>query len=159
MEDMKNINPFELRFSDSIGLELKTESGWQAVTAKACFPWSSPEGHLSLLDSEGKELGLLNSMQVLESDSKLALERALSEAQFCFVITEVLALAEEFELWNWSVDTMSGPRKFQTKINHWPMLMPDGQVLIRDLHGDSYVIEQVEKLPVESQKLIKPLLD
>lgn len=159
MDNVYALKPFELRFSDSIGLELNTEDGWKVVNAKSCFPWSSPESHLSLLDSEGKELALLTNIEILPKPSKLAIQRAMSEAQFCFVITEIESLGEEFELWNWEVQTTSGPRQFQTKINHWPMVMPDGQVLIRDLHGDTYVIEEVKCLSPKSRKLINPLLE
>jgi ATP-binding cassette subfamily B protein len=61
---------------------------------------------------------------------------------------------DEFELRTWSVQTRQGPRSFQTKLDEWPRSLENSAVIIRDLSGDFYQINDPTGLDPTSQKLV-----
>jgi hypothetical protein len=115
-----------------------TERGPVPVRVRQCFPWSEPHRHLSLRDTEDKEVALVADPASLGAASREALERALAEAGFVLEVTRVLSIEEEVEIRQWEVETRHGPRAFQTHLDDWPRTLPDGGLLIRDVGGDLY---------------------
>jgi hypothetical protein len=57
------------------------------------------------------------------------------------------------------VETRQGPRLFQTELDEWPTKIGEGRLLIEDLCGDLYTIENPAALDPLSRKLLWPLLD
>jgi hypothetical protein len=57
------------------------------------------------------------------------------------------------------VDTLQGPRSFQTKRDEWPQEMPNGGLLIRDVAGDLFFIRDVGGLDDESRKRLAWYVD
>jgi hypothetical protein len=113
----------------------------RAVRVRRAFPWSEPGRFLSLRDHEDVEIGLVASPAELDPESRRALEQALVHAGFVFQVTGVLAIDEEVEIRTWRVETLQGPRSFQTRLDDWPRALPDGGLLIRDVAGDLYRLE------------------
>ena len=60
-------------------------------------------------------------------ESRRALEHALAEAGFVLEVMRVLAIEEEVEIRQWTVETKHGPRSFQTHLDDWPRALPDGR--------------------------------
>src|SRR5215213_4758321 len=108
------------------------------VRLRQCFPWSEPHRHLSLRDDKEREVALIDDPAQLAPASRRALEDALAAAGFVLVVTRVLAVDEEVEIRHWSVETVHGPRAFQTHLDDWPRVLPGGDLLIRDVAGDLY---------------------
>jgi hypothetical protein len=94
----------------------------------------------------------------LESESRDALERALSEAGFVLEVTRVIDIDEEVEIRQWTVETQQGNRLFQTHLDDWPRVLPNGGLLIRDVAGDLYRLmpEQMDK---HSRELLWAFVD
>ena len=109
-----------------------------SVRLRQCFPWSEPHRYLSLRDNTEREVLLVEDPATLSSESRDALEQALAAAGFVLEVTRVLAIDEEVEIRQWSVETQHGPRLFQTHLDDWPRLLPSGGLLIRDVGGDLY---------------------
>ena len=108
------------------------------VRLRQCFPWSEPRRFLSLRDEAEREILLVEDPATLSTESRHALEHALAAAGFVLDVTQVLAIDEEVEIRQWSVETQHGPRLFQTHLDDWPRLLPTGGLLIRDVGGDLY---------------------
>jgi hypothetical protein len=85
--------------------------------------------------------------------------RALSEAGFVFLIRKVYSVEEDFELRCFKVETPQGPRTFQTALDAWPRETPDGGLLIQDVAGDVFRIEDPETLDPKSRELLWELVD
>ncbi len=130
-----------------------------AVQVRRCFPWSQPLAWLSLRDDDGKELTLIESLEMLNEVAKRELLRALDEASFVFLVEEILSVEEEFELRQWRIRTRQGERLLQTRMNAWPRELADGSLLIQDVANDLYVIPAIAKLDRESQKRLWAFLD
>lgn len=130
-----------------------------SVKLHPCFPWRYPSSHLSVRNHEGEELGYIKDMDELSEDSQNAVKRSLAEALFHFEILDVLKVEEDFELRNWLVVTSQGERTFQTKLTDWPRRLPSGSYVIRDVHGDLFVIRNAESLSKSSLKKMKAFTD
>jgi hypothetical protein len=66
---------------------------------------------------------------------------------------------EDFELRCFKVETPQGPRAFQTALDAWPRETPDGGLLIEDVAGDVFRIEDPATLDPRSRELVWELVD
>jgi hypothetical protein len=124
------------------------------VRPVACFPWSEPNSYISLRNEWGIEVGFVHSTAELDHSSRTALETTLRQTRFVFEVTAIESVKDEFELRTWSVQTRQGPRSFQTKLDEWPRRLENSAVIIRDLSGDFYQINDPTGLDPTSQKLV-----
>jgi hypothetical protein len=129
------------------------------VKLRQCFPWSEPTRHVSLRDSDDKEVVLIDEPASLDGDSRQALELALAEAGFVLEVTRVLDIDEEIEIRQWTVDTKQGKRSFQTHLDDWPRVLPGGGLLIRDVAGDLYRLADPSGLDKKSRALLWAFVD
>ncbi|HUQ81204.1 MAG TPA: DUF1854 domain-containing protein [Gemmatimonadaceae bacterium] len=123
------------------------------VRLRQCFPWSQPTQHLSLRNDEDREVAIVDDPADLEPESRRALEQALTEAGFVLEVTRVVGIDEEVEIRQWSVETQQGNRLFQTHLDDWPRVLPNGALLIRDVAGDLYRL-----MPAQMDKHSRELL-
>ena len=136
------------------------EDGFHAVVqATRCFPWSQPDRHISLRDAQDREICYVEDLSELDPASRTVLRQALDQASFVIEITAIRGLREEYEIRGWSVDTVQGPRRFQTKRDEWPQAMPHGGLLIRDITGDLFYIRELARLDADSRKKLSWYVD
>jgi hypothetical protein len=130
-----------------------------AVRLRQCFPWSEAARYLSLRDDEDEEVALVEDPAALPPESRRALERALADAGFVLEVVRVLDIDEEVEIRQWTVETVHGPRSFQTHLDDWPRVLPMGGLLIRDVAGDLYRLPDPGKLDRRSRELLWAFVD
>ena len=136
-----------------------TANGPVAVRLRQCFPWSEPRRFLSLRNDSDEEIALVQDPAVLDEESRQALEVALAEAGFVLEVTRVVAIEEEVEIRHWTVETVHGPRTFQTHLDAWPRVLPTGGLLIRDVAGDLYRLADPATLDRRSRELLWAFVD
>lgn len=129
------------------------------VEARYCFPWSAPGCFVSLRDTSGSEVAMLDSIDELDESSMNALQSTLAQTAFVMQIDRVDAIEAEFEIRKWQAHTRQGPVKFQTRLDEWPRQMPGGGLLLRDLSGNLFHIENVASLDAHSRKLLWAFVD
>ncbi|MGE0555720.1 MAG: DUF1854 domain-containing protein [Gemmatimonadales bacterium] len=151
--------PVRLERREDGALRVRLEAREVEVTVRRCFPWSEPTRHLSLRDQNDEEILLVERLDRLDPRSRRALETALAEAGFVFVVERVLAVEEEVEIRDWRVETAQGPRRFQTRLDDWPRSLPDGGTLIRDVAGDLYRVPPPAELDPRSRELLWAFVD
>ncbi len=168
MSDVKSLEvarpprPFDaLRLERRLDGQLWATRGTrdEPVTIIICFPWTEPGRFISLRDREEGEFALVHDIGALDVDSSDALAQSLAEAGFVLEIVAVLACEEEVEIRNWKVRTRQGPRTFQTNRDDWPREIPGGGLLIRDVAGDLYYVEDPKRLDVRSRALLWAFVD
>jgi len=76
-----------------------------------------------------------------------------------FVVTAVTEIEEEVEIRTWRVATRQGVRTFQTRLDEWPRPLPGGGLLIRDVAGDLYRIDDLAALDAKSLELLWAYVD
>ncbi len=131
----------------------------RAVRLHRCFPWSEPGRYISLRDTENEEFALVTSLDDLEPTSRSVLEDAIAEVGFVLEVERITGVEEEIEIRTWKVETRQGPRSFQTRLDDWPMDVPGGGILIRDVAGDLYHIVDPDKLDAKSRTCLWAFLD
>jgi hypothetical protein len=149
----------ELRTGADGRLVALLENKAVGVRLRQCFPWSEPHRHLSLRDDEEREVVFVDDPALLEPESRRALERALAVAGFVLEVTRVVDIDEEVEIRQWTVETAHGARTFQTHLDDWPRVLPDGALLIRDVAGDLYRLPEPRRLDAKSRELLWAFVD
>ena len=129
------------------------------VSVRLTFPWTEPARFISLRDDEDEEFALVKDAADLDAESRAALEGALLLAGFVFEVTGVVEVEEEVEVRHWRVATLQGERRFQTRLDDWPRVLPAGGLLIRDVGGDLYRIADAEHMDARSRELLWAFVD
>ena len=156
-----------VQFNDNLTLERRDDGQlWAsvdgdeaAVRVHRCFPWSEPGQFLSLRDTENEEFALVRSIDDLEPVSRRVLEGAIAEAGFVLDIRSIDEVEEEIEIRSWKVETRQGPRTFQTRLDDWPMDVPGGGIVIRDVAGDLYHVADPDALDARSRTWLWAFVD
>ena len=132
-----------------------SQNGTESVVlVNRCFPWSEPHRYISLRNDDEKEVALIAEPDELDSSSRAAVERALAEAGFVLEITAITEIKEDYEIRSWTVQTRQGERTFQTMLDDWPLILPGESLLIRDVAGDLFLIDNTDELDEKSRELI-----
>jgi hypothetical protein len=124
----------------------------EPVRVHRCFPWSEPGRFISLRNAQNREVAMVADLRELSPGSRAALEGALLEAGFVLRIRRIVQVDEEVEIRTWQVVTEQGPRSFQTKLDDWPMEVPGGGIVIRDVAGDLYHVPDPGAMDEGSRK-------
>jgi hypothetical protein len=159
MADVAGSERVELRLLSDGRLLVISERQATPARLRLCFPWSEPRRHLSLRNQEDEEVAMIDDPSDLDPESRDALERALAEAGFVLEITRVLEVEEEIEIRNWTVETRQGPRTFQTHLDAWPRPLRGNGLLVRDVAGDLYRINDLNQMDGESKELLWAFVD
>jgi hypothetical protein len=157
--DLSTESELALRAAGDGRLVARIGGKWVTVRLRQCFPWSEPGRHISLRDDGDDEVALVEDPAALAPESRRALERALAEAGFVLEVTRVLAIEEEVEIRQWTVETKHGKRSFQTHLDDWPRALPMGGLLIRDVAGDLYRLPAPQTLDERSRELLWAFVD
>jgi hypothetical protein len=123
-----------------------------SVQPVRCFPWSAPGELISLRDADEEEHHLVESLDELDAVSREALASAMLSAGFVLEIEAILGVEEDYEVRIWKARTRHGPRTFQTRLDEWPWVAPDGGHLIRDLCGDLFRLPPLERMDAKSRR-------
>ena len=129
------------------------------VQPRKCFPWTEPGHFISLRTNEQEEFAIIEDVDSLDEQSRQAVEAGLSESAFVFEVTHVESITAEFEIRAWIVDTKQGSMKFQTKLDEWPSKTPEGDLIVRDISSNLYLIRQPQTMNEHSRKALWAYLD
>jgi len=140
-----------------LALKHKNEAGEDAdtpVQVVCAFPWTNPREYISIRDDKGRELVLIEEMKDLKEPVKKIIEEELARWSFLPRIIRIEAVTSEMELFRWKVETDSGPRDFMTHRHEYPRSLPGGQILLKDVANDLYLIENPKQLDPKSRKIL-----
>lgn len=159
LERSEQSEALELRNAGDGRLLVIVDGEAVAVRLRQCFPWSEPHRFLSLRDEEDDEIALVEDPADLSPTSRRALDEALADAGFVLEVVRVLSIEEEVEIRQWEVETVQGPRFFQTHLDDWPRALPKGGLLIRDVAGDLYLLGDPAAMDARSRELLWAFVD
>ena len=151
--------PLRLERQPDGRLAARTADGTTPVRPVRCFPWSGPATFVSLRDDADREVALVADPAELEPASRALLEEALAHAGFVLRVTRILSIVDELEVRVWRVDTQAGSRLLQTARDEWPRPLPSGDLLLRDVAGDLYLLPSPSSLDPASRLLVWPFTD
>ena len=129
------------------------------VTPSPCFPWMETDEFISIRDEQGDEVFLIKKLSQLDEMSYQAVAESLLAATFMMNIIAINEIKDEFEIRSWNVVTKQGPYMFQTEIDYWLQVFNKNTILIRDVSGNIFYIDDPLSLDDKSQHLLWPFLD
>lgn len=146
-------NPFE-----ELIVELPDGTTYTNVEAIRSFPLTDSNKYISLLDSEEKEIGIIQDIKQLPRESEKVLRSELQKRYFLPKITKIHSLDGEFGVTEWVVETNRGPVTFGMRTRYDVVSLENGRVLIKDADGNRYEIENYHRLDPDSIALLETQL-
>lgn len=119
------------------------------------FPISETVRYITLLDSEGNEIGIVEDVRKLTPQSRDVLMEELQKRYFMPKITKINSLDGQFGVTTWSVETTQGDVEFGMRTRYDIVTLENGRVLIKDADGNRYEIENYNKLDPKSIALLQ----
>ena len=154
------IRPGSLRFrasGDTVEIEIDGKSYPVDRVTKA-FPKTDPGAYVSFLDRLGHEIGLLESTDGMDTESKLELIDHLKRIYYVSAIQEIHHVEATGTTSRWHVRTDEGERTFQIPGRESLDCDKPPAMQITDSEGRRYQIQNYWKLDKESRQAIKGLL-
>ena len=128
------------------------------VRLRRAFPWSKPGGFVSVRDSEGKELLLLEDSEHLDPGRRKTVENWLANASFVPRIVAVEDVDVRFGYQLWKVRTDRGPAEFRVQEREDIRFLPDGRFRIKDADGTVYEMVSLAQLDEPSRRAVESLI-
>lgn len=119
------------------------------------YPISNKTSFLALRDQQGKEIGILDSIDKLDSDSKKIVWEELERSYFLPRIKDIHAINEKLSVLTWEVSTNRGFRAFQVRNPRKNVrAVTNRRFIVKDVDGNRYEIRNIGNLPARAQTLI-----
>ena len=122
------------------------------------FPLSETVRFITLLDSEGNEIGIVEDARKLAPQSRDVLIEELEKRYFMPKITKINSLDGQFGVTQWDVETTQGDVQFGMRTRYDIVTLGNGRILIKDADGNRYEIENYNKLDQKSYALLQTQL-
>jgi outer membrane protein assembly factor BamB len=143
---------------EELTIELPDGTTHTNVEAVRSFPLTDSNKYITLLDSEGKEIGIVRDIKQLPRESAETLLSELQKRYFMPKITKIYELDGEFGVTRWVVETNRGPVTFSMRTRYDVVSLENGRVLIKDADGNRYEIENYHHLDPDSIVLLETQL-
>jgi Domain of unknown function (DUF1854) len=141
-----------------LDLTLPDGSQHEAVVPVRAFPLSDAEGAFSLVGSDGKERLWVPDPQHLPDAVRSLVQDELRQRTFMPEIQALKAVSTFNTPSTWTVDTDRGPHEFVLNGEEDIRRLPDGRLLITDMHGIAHIIVRPAHLDRRSRKLLERFL-
>ena len=155
--DPRNLKIARNSFEELI-IELSDGTTHTNVEAVRSFPLTDSNKYITLLDSEGKEIGIIQDIKQLSRESAETLVSELRKRYFMPKITKIHELEGQFGVTRWVVETNRGPVTFSMRTRYDVVSLENGRVLIKDADGNRYEIENYHHLDPASLALLETQL-
>ncbi|HHU92500.1 MAG TPA: DUF1854 domain-containing protein [Halanaerobiaceae bacterium] len=157
-EELRLLAGKELKISKdqegNLGLEIKGEL-YDKIEVKRTFPYSYKDKYILLKDKEGKEIGILEYLAELESESRQLLEEELEKVYYIPQIQQVLNIEYRMRTPIWTVKTDRGRVSFELARRSDAKFINARHLVIKDAAGSRYEVLDYSKLDARSQELIE----
>lgn len=123
------------------------------------FPFSAENGYISVRNQEGKEIGIIKSIEDYTESTKELLLNELHRRYFTPSIQRIISIKEEFGYYYWDVVTDAGQKKFALRREqHGIISITEKRVLITDVDGNRFEILDCGSLEPKFVKILEMLL-
>ena len=117
-----------------------------------CFPWTCPDGYVSIRDKDGKELALFATLASLDEPNRRVVEQELRDKVFNPRIRRILDYKSEFGVVNMTAQTDRGDVTFQIRSRDDIRILSGTRALFRDADGNVYELPDLAEMDAASQK-------
>jgi hypothetical protein len=142
-------------------LILTTASGlrFEAVVPVRAFPIQSPEVGISLVNTDGEEVGWVDRLTELPEPAQSLIRQQLEAREFMPVITQIVSVSSFSTPCTWTVETDRGRTAFVLRGDEdIRRIGKDNALLIADTHGIQYLVRDQFALNAASKKILDRFL-
>jgi hypothetical protein len=141
-----------------VSLELG-EKKYLRVHFYRAFPATEPVAFVCIRDDEGKEIGILESLEGLGPEAAALVRGELERRYYTPTIQKVLSLKEEFGYTYWEVETDFGNRRFTVQSSGNNALQREGlSVILVDVDGNRFELPDPSTLERKQLRVLEALL-
>lgn len=134
--------------------EIKTE--YERVFLHRVFPFEMPTKYISVLDKDSVEIGMIDDIEKLSESTREIIEAELSRKYFMLKIKTIHSLKERYGFSYWKVTTDEGELDLTLQDTYKSIFkLGGGRLIINDVDGNRYEIENVDDLDRKSYKKIE----
>jgi hypothetical protein len=125
------------------------------VKVARCFPWSLSDRYISIRSSEGKEIVLLKTLDVVSAETRKLIEEELRDKVFIPRIEEITKYSDAFDVISITAKTDRGTVTFQMRSRQDVRALTPTQAIFRDVDGNLYEVRDFNALDRASQRQIE----
>ena len=118
------------------------------------FPLSDERRFIVLLDSEGEEIGIIESLDACHPEVQQLFTQLLNDTYLVPVVTKINSLSYAGLVPIWDVETDRGPRRIEMRSRR-DLTAIGTRILFRDADGNRYQIPDYTKLGLRSRRIVE----
>ncbi|TFW19799.1 cyanophycin metabolism-associated DUF1854 family protein [Duganella callida] len=151
---------FELVRNPYGRLVLTTTEGvvHEGVSPVRAFPVQAPQDGISLLNTDGKEVGWIDRIEDLPPAIGELVREELSGREFMPEISRINSVTSYATPCTWSVATDRGDTEFVLRGEEDIRRLTVDTLLISDIHGIHYLVRDIRELDKHSKKILDRFL-
>ena len=119
------------------------------------FPFTEPNGWISIVSAEGRELGLVEQLADLPAAQQKTLRDALAGREFVPVIRSIDKVTRAAHGYLWAVTTDRGPTVFQIESDESIQQLGDSRLVVVDQRNTRYLIPDINALDKKSRQRLE----
>lgn len=121
-----------------------------------CFPFETPDEYISVLNRDGREYALIRDVNGFSAEAQAIIRAELDRKYLCPVISTIKSLKEKLGYSYWKVVTDRGETEFTVHDTYRNIArVGGGMLIVTDVDGNRYRIDDYEKLDRSSYKRIE----
>ena len=121
-----------------------------------CFPFETPDEYISVLNKDGREYAMIRDLAEMPDEAQEIIRTELDRKYLCPTVTKIKSLKEKLGYSFWEVETDKGDMSFSMHDTYRNIArVGDGMLIISDVDGNRYRIDDVAKLDRKSFKRIE----
>lgn len=160
MESVNSTGNFTLSLDERGKLTLTFPNGevHRGVTPKRLFPFTDPDRWLSLINSAGKEIAIVENVASLPRETIDLIRAELSKCEFLPTIQRVLKISGLIEPCDWTVETDRGRTTFILNNDEDIRRVNAQTSMITSASGIRFLVANPDKLDAGSRRYLERYL-
>lgn len=140
---------------DFLAMELPDGRRLGGLRPLRLFPLSEAEGWIALLDADGAERAIIESLERLGAPARIAVQACLRRHEFLPEIESIIRVSSKLEPSEWTVRTDRGIARFVLRHDSdFRRAGPCGALIV-DADGIRYHIADRRKMDARSQRFVE----
>lgn len=132
---------------------------YKRVIFSRILPLTNPNTYISVMDTESKEIGIILSTDEMCSKQAEIVNTELSKRYYCPNILKITSIKEKMGYVYFDVSIKGRSRNFAVKdVSKNIRQIGDQKIMIFDVDGNRYLIEEASTMDKKSLRLLEPYL-
>ena len=132
---------------------------YKRVILSRILPLNNPDEFISVTDTENKEIGIIQSIKELDSLQAEIVGNELAKRYYCPEILKITSVKEKMGYVYFDVNIKGKSRNFAVKdVSRNIRQLNDQRIIIFDVDGNRYLIEDAAAMDKKSLRLLEPYL-